>query len=177
MTAQNVIGIEAQRSLTPRSDIVASSTFGQQGLVTVRTPETEVETGVSPLPDNVSDPSAQFSQSLCEEEGNSFVASGRGGLPSSPDDISTGDIIWEDWNILPGLQERRKVPSSAAPRSAAPVNIQLEEGKTAPLHREAILEARSWRVNQQDDIALVTTPAEASFGDSIFRAAACEASA
>ncbi len=73
----------------PTNDITASSQFGINGSVTITTPDLDPNRGLVQLPTTPTDPSNQIDQSCASSSSglpSRFTATGRGGLPSQPDE-------------------------------------------------------------------------------------------
>ncbi|HBL14689.1 MAG TPA: filamentous hemagglutinin [Cyanobacteria bacterium UBA11162] len=124
ITTQNLIGIapltreELQMRLgtddpakldpqkLPSNDITAISQTNPQlsGQVTIQTPEVDPSRGLIDLPGEPVDSTRLIAQG-CSSGGtvagspNRFVVTGRGGLPTRPDDLLTPDIVIEDLGI------------------------------------------------------------------------------
>jgi filamentous hemagglutinin family protein len=85
------------------NDIDASSEFSNPGTVTINTPNVDPSQGLVTLPIgvvNVPNPSASGCTAFIGKEGSSFTVTGRGGLPPSPDDFLSGDVVWSDTRNL-----------------------------------------------------------------------------
>ncbi len=134
---------------TPLSDITASSEVGPQGIVTINTPEVNPASGLFVLPVQVVDASRQIVASGCPAgdgiTGNQFIVTGRGGLPPSPDDILSGDVVWSDTRLqgftASGHPQQRV---SAKPRSH-PAAV-------------AIVPATGWVFNNKGEVTLIASP-------------------
>jgi filamentous hemagglutinin family protein len=83
--------------LLPTNDITASSQFGLSGSVTVNTPDLDPNRGLVQLPTTPTDPSNRIDQSCASSSsgvGSRFTVTGRGGLPSQPDEsLSPSDTL------------------------------------------------------------------------------------
>ncbi|KAM3094410.1 filamentous hemagglutinin N-terminal domain-containing protein [Phormidesmis sp. 146-12] len=137
ITAQSIFGIQPRSFLTPLSDITASSQFGISGVVTIATLNTDPSRGLVALPINLVDPASQIAQG-CRSSGATgrFVVSGRGGLPSTPNDALDSSDLWEDSRVTAQTTETvANLPSSAK-----------------------IVEATSWVKDATGAIVLVTQP-------------------
>ncbi|NET01684.1 MAG: filamentous hemagglutinin N-terminal domain-containing protein [Sphaerospermopsis sp. SIO1G1] len=91
ITTNGLFGIQSQTQPTPRSDITASSEFGLRGEVQITRPDVDPTSGLIELPDSLVNATNQLSKG-CRRGGteNRFTVVGRGGLPSTPDDLLTG---------------------------------------------------------------------------------------
>lgn len=104
ITAQGVYGLRFQPRLTPLSDITASSQFGISGTVVLNTPDVDPNRGLVALPTDLTDPAQQISQNCTpgsKTTASSFVATGRGGIPLSPDEPLEGRAVVTKWVPLP----------------------------------------------------------------------------
>ncbi|MFQ4141947.1 hypothetical protein [Chlorogloeopsis sp. ULAP02] len=91
--------------------------------------------GITELPVNLVDATKQTNQQLCNiSQNSSFIVTGRGGLPETPNATLKPDATWEDWRIL--TDESPKV-----------------------LTMKSIVEAQSWQVDAQGIIHLSAKPA------------------
>jgi large exoprotein involved in heme utilization and adhesion len=102
--AQGVFGIEARSQPTPQSDITASSQFGISGQVIINTPNVDPTQGLVELPTGITDVSRLIDNScvaIAPKNGSEFIVTGRGGLPPSPDDFLSGDVVWSDTRAIP----------------------------------------------------------------------------
>lgn len=87
ITARGIYGLQFRPQLTAFSDITASSEFGISGTVTLNTPDVDPSRGLAQLNGALVDPTQQIDQRCSPKESqrsNSFVSTGRGGLPSTP---------------------------------------------------------------------------------------------
>ncbi|MGI0485435.1 filamentous hemagglutinin N-terminal domain-containing protein [Pantanalinema rosaneae CENA516] len=147
-----LFGIAFRPKLTPMNDITASSQAGTSGTVTLNTLNIDPSRGLVSLPFNLADPSQQVTQG-CSPSGRSsakqgrFVISGRGGLPSSPEDAFTGEQALTDLVAL--------VPPSrnlAGDRSKTPAQ-PMERSQQTPT---AIIEAQGWIYGTDGSLYLVS---------------------
>ena len=106
INANGILGLEFRAQATPLSDITASSKFGQQGEVEINT------SGIDPTPslDNLPEETveAEIAQG-CQVVGGQptleFFALGRGGLPPSPDELFSSEIVIAEWIPLDLAEE------------------------------------------------------------------------
>jgi filamentous hemagglutinin family protein len=83
----------------PTSDITAfseqNSSFGDNVLVT--SPDVDPSRGLVELPETVSDPTQKIAQNPCQQGiGNEFFVTGRGGLPTTPNQTLNSDNVRVD---------------------------------------------------------------------------------
>ena len=84
--AIGVFGTAFRPTLTPRSDITATSALGAtfNGTVAIVTPDIDATAGLVDLPEDTIDPTTEIAQS-CEASGGELIITGQGGLPETPD--------------------------------------------------------------------------------------------
>jgi large exoprotein involved in heme utilization and adhesion len=102
INAQGIFGIQPRQQPTPQSDITASSTGGGiNGVVDINTLEIDPSRGFIDLPTNVVNTSRLVAQSCSAfgKGGSEFTVTGRGGLPDSPDDFLSSDVVWSDTRL------------------------------------------------------------------------------
>lgn len=142
ITTQGLFGLEFREALTPENDITASSELGISGTVNVDNPDVDPNSGLVELPAELVDVSNQIATGCADESENSFVATGRGGLPLTPaDDI--GNQPWSDVRDLSAFME-----SSAT----------ILPSETVSANANAIIvEMNGWRRNAAGQIELVAS--------------------
>ncbi|MDX2244181.1 MAG: filamentous hemagglutinin N-terminal domain-containing protein, partial [Leptolyngbyaceae cyanobacterium bins.302] len=121
ITTQGILGLRFQPRNTPNSDISASSQFGISGTVQINNLGIDPSTGVVELPGDFVDPSQQIATG-CNAQGSSFIATGRGGLPSDPTEHLNHDRPWHDIRNVAKLQpsEQAVTLSPHPPTSPSP---------------------------------------------------------
>ncbi|PZO42439.1 MAG: hypothetical protein DCF19_07590 [Pseudanabaena frigida] len=143
ITTQGVFGLEFRPRLTPLSDITASSDFGVNGTVEINTPGVDPSKGLTNLPVDIGDASKLVTQKcLADRQGSAFVITGRGGIPASPSDVSSGN----------NLQENLGIPSNQLANQTAPL---VSQSRSQNANSDRIVEAQGWRINQSGEVALV----------------------
>ncbi|WP_228061972.1 filamentous hemagglutinin N-terminal domain-containing protein, partial [[Phormidium] sp. LEGE 05292] len=101
INAQAIFGIEYRLAPTPNSDITATGgTPALSGTVQVNTPEVDTSAGLVQLPENFTDISNQIVTGCSIASNNSFVITGRGGLPEDPNQTLRGQTVWRDLRTL-----------------------------------------------------------------------------
>jgi filamentous hemagglutinin family protein len=116
INAQGLFGIQSRPRLTPESDITASSESGVSGVIAINTLNIEPINAFVDLPTNIVNASGLINPSCSAfdgKEGSTFLVTGRGGLPSSPDDFLSSDVVWSDTRLtaLPVSPSPRVTPS------------------------------------------------------------------
>ncbi|MEB3210591.1 MAG: filamentous hemagglutinin N-terminal domain-containing protein, partial [Leptolyngbyaceae bacterium] len=116
ITAQGILGLQFQPTNTPNSDITASSQFGLSGTVTLETPDLDPSSGTIELPADLTDASNQVAAECGTGDDSRFVATGRGGVPPTPEDPISSPI----WTDLRDLSDFMDQPATTSPNLAAP---------------------------------------------------------
>ncbi|MBD2038842.1 S-layer family protein [Leptolyngbya sp. FACHB-321] len=156
VNAFGIFGIQFRPQDTPLSDFTATgANSAQSGTVRLNLDQFDPTSGLVQLPSGLVDSSQLIVQGCPADRGDSFVITGRGGLPPTPDQELDDAAEWQDRSILTVAQQRhesgaRKLPldnSAAAsrPRVVPPNSI------TAP----AIIEATGWQQTATGDVLLV----------------------
>ncbi|GAX40409.1 filamentous hemagglutinin outer membrane protein [Tolypothrix sp. NIES-4075] len=160
ITATGVYGIESRAQPTLQSDITASSTLGVAGVVEINTPDVDPSRGLIALPALVVN-SPELFASECNafigKEGSTFSITGRGGLPPSPDDFLSSDVVWSDTRLTAMTTQRHDLNTSTA--------------KFVGHSPVAIVPATGWIFNNKGEVTLISNAANADRQD--FGAATC----
>jgi filamentous hemagglutinin family protein len=134
----------------PTNNITAISQVNPtlNGQVTTTPPEIDPSRGLSPLPNNVTDPSNQIDPNCSAKAiaNNSFTNVGRGGIPATPKDPLNEQEIATNWVRLNPKDAVPSTPIAATPASPQP--FTSDRGKP-------IVEAQGWRQERNGDIVLV----------------------
>ncbi|MBE9200506.1 MULTISPECIES: S-layer family protein [unclassified Nodularia (in: cyanobacteria)] len=136
---QGLFGITFRDQLTPESDITASSQFGISGTVQINTVGVDPNSGLVELPANVSDPSQQIATGCADNQGSSFVAIGRGGIPQNPSQQVWSDRTWSDVRDL------------STYRTTGNTKAQI------PQSSATLVQATDWHRNHQGQVELIAT--------------------
>ncbi|KAM3095090.1 filamentous hemagglutinin N-terminal domain-containing protein [Phormidesmis sp. 146-35] len=133
ISTQGIFGIQFAPQSTPRSDITASSQFGVNGIVEITTLDTDPSRGTIELPSGLVDSSRSIVQGCPADRGNSFVVTGQGGLPPTPDQSTEDEAGWRDRR---GFAEQTVgQQSSALPHLVLPTILLLKQlvGSNLPM--------------------------------------------
>lgn len=163
VSAPTIYGTAYREQATPASDITATSDLGPafSGSVEINSPEVDPTEGITELPEGLD--SEQQVTAACEKiDANTFVASGRGGLPQGSSQLVTGQSIWNDFRLLQddsvyttkgeGVEQSDVV-------AIAPNTLEM----THP-----VVEAQGWIVNNKGEVVLgVPTPSPISLDQAI----------
>ncbi|BAZ40854.1 filamentous hemagglutinin family outer membrane protein [Calothrix sp. NIES-4101] len=137
INTQGLFGLKFRDQLTLESDITASSQFGINGTVDINNFGVDPNSGLVELPANVTDPSQQIATGCADTSSNSFIATGRGGIPQNPSQELRSDRTWSDTRDI------------SAFRQTQPVQAKI------PTTAENLVQATSWHRNAQGKIELV----------------------
>lgn len=139
INASGIFGTTFRKQPTPESDITATSRLGPQfsGIVQINISDANPSAGLVALPANFTDVSNQIVQACLASRGNSFVATGRGGLPEDPNEILLGSTVWRDLRFR---------------RSGASVPVSVSKATSTPT---SMVEATGWVINSNGKVELV----------------------
>ncbi|MBN4003846.1 filamentous hemagglutinin N-terminal domain-containing protein [Nostoc sp. LPT] len=140
-------------SQLPTSDITAISQTNPSlnGEINLNTPDTDPSRGLIQLPSNLVDASQQIAQG-CTPRGRQnpsrFIATGRGGLPQSPNEPLRGRAVITGWVDLP----------------AQVTHTVTDKLSTASMTKstEPIVEAQGWIADANGNIMLVAQSVQSS---------------
>nr|WP_242040524.1 filamentous hemagglutinin N-terminal domain-containing protein [Coleofasciculus sp. FACHB-1120] len=137
--ASGIFGTTFRSQTTSESDITATSSLGMQfsGSVQINTADVSPSTGLVALPENLTDISDQIAQGCSASRGNSFVVTGRGGLPADPNETLLGSTVWRDLRPRGG---NASVPAPIPKIASA---------------RTPMVEATGWVKNSDGEVELV----------------------
>ncbi|MGA7938078.1 MAG: S-layer family protein, partial [Kovacikia sp.] len=144
--ARGIFGIEYRSQLTPFSDITASSALGPlfSGTVEIRTPDTDPTRGLTQFPSELVDASNRIAAACERSQGNTFVVTGRGGLPEDASQPLRGGSVWSDLRLS-------ALPTQNGPSAVAPVPKSVSQPSVAA----PIVEAQGWVTDANGQITLV----------------------
>ncbi|MBD2208529.1 filamentous hemagglutinin N-terminal domain-containing protein [Nostoc linckia FACHB-104] len=139
ITATSLFGIANQQQGTSGNKITASSEFGVAGTVSINNLDIDPASGLVELPDAPNDPSDRIIASCAATEGNSFIITGRGGLPVDPTATIRDQTLLSDLRDFTTAQNRNQSINSSPPT------------------QEFIIAATSWVINAQGEVELVAS--------------------
>ncbi|MBR8836060.1 MAG: S-layer family protein, partial [Stigonema ocellatum SAG 48.90 = DSM 106950] len=100
LTQQEIDSLRSQSSKPPTQSYIAAYSEKSQNLsgnVTVNSPDTDPSRTIVQLPQTVVDPVNKIAQNPCQQgTGSAFIITGRGGLPSNPNQALTSDNVRVD---------------------------------------------------------------------------------
>ncbi|HEY9301286.1 MAG TPA: S-layer family protein, partial [Phormidium sp.] len=144
INAQGIFGTQFRTAQTSQSDITATGANSElSGTVEINQPEVDANSGLVQLPENLIDISNQIVSGCSVASENSFVITGRGGLPEDPNQTLRGRTVWRDLRAVGemgrwGNGEQTRISQSPVPSAHSP-----------------IIEASGWKTNSFGQIELV----------------------
>ncbi|MGB7441701.1 MAG: S-layer family protein [Coleofasciculaceae cyanobacterium] len=157
INSQAVFGTEFRQELTSESDITATSELGPEfsGTVEIRTPNIDPSQGFVEFPINFIEPTQLIATSCKTAQENTFVVTGRGGLPEAPTETLSGWVVWQDWRDL-----SVDLPSSVSSREVLEERkLNLENHSLSTQNNQSpIVEAQGWIIKGDGNVELVTNP-------------------
>jgi large exoprotein involved in heme utilization and adhesion len=145
ITTQGIFGLEFRPQLTPENDITASSQFGVNGTVEINEFSLDPDTGIVELPAGLADTSDQIAQGCATDGDSSFIATGRGGIPPSPNESLSSDLTWGDTRDLSAFMEQGGTAAKTTPLPTEPSQIS---------------EITGWVINAAGQVELVVVQAQ-----------------
>lgn len=158
ITAQGIFGTQFRDKLTPLSDITATSDLGPQfnGTVQIDIRGIDPNRGLAELPETLADSSHQIAQTCTpQSSNNSFVITGRGGLPPTPREALNAAQGWIDWRVSgsridEGIRDTREIGTiEQVSREQSAV------GNPKSKIQNPLVEATSWVKNADGTVGLV----------------------
>ena len=146
ISTQGLFGPQSRDHLTPLSDITASSEVGVDGSVTIDVLDAEPASSFVELPNTLVDAEEQIVARCTAptNQANSFVVTGRGGLPQDPRQFLQSQSV---------VQDLRETVESAIAETP-----QTLSGTSQEYDSPMLVEAQAWRVNAQGGVELVAIP-------------------
>ncbi|MCC5640126.1 S-layer family protein [Nostoc sp. CHAB 5844] len=148
ITANNIFGFEVGRARPgdTANNIDASSEFGFAGNVTINTPDIDPSRGLVNLPTSLVDASQAIASgcSANAKEGGDFIVTGRGGLPLSPHETLSSDIVWSDTRLTRIASQTNQRVALSTPK------VQLHTSDVL-----ANVPANDWVFNNKGEVTLL----------------------
>ncbi|MBD2569799.1 filamentous hemagglutinin N-terminal domain-containing protein [Anabaena lutea] len=144
-----IFGLELRPQLTPKSDITASSQFGLAGDVQINTPDVDPTSGLIELPGNLVDAESLVGTDICSDKqiakNNSFVITGKGGVPADSDEYISNSPGLVEWATRSKNQERTPLVMRQQER----INNQPQNST-----KSVIQQAQGWIISADGQIIL-----------------------
>lgn len=112
----------------------------------VSTPYVDPTQGLLKLPAGLVN-TPQLIASSCaafDKDGSSFTVTGRSGLPSSPDDFLSGDVVWSDDRAIAITAQQHPAKTPVALSPSKPKAIE-------------IIPATGWVFNGKGEVTLISS--------------------
>ena len=161
INAYSIFGIQPSPQPTSLSDITATGANSALiGTINVTTAGIEPTAGLVELPTDVVDASRMIATGCAASQGNSFVVTGRGGLPPTPEQQLDDDAEWLDRRRLTVAHSTQQ-PTTQTPSS------------THTQHHAPIIEATGWQMTPTGKVILVATTPEPTVHNALPQPVAC----
>jgi large exoprotein involved in heme utilization and adhesion len=148
INTSGLFGIEFRDRNTPLSDITATGASSElSGSVEINVQDVDPAGGLTQLPTDVVDASGAIAQGCRDVQSSSFVVSGRGGLPPTPEQSLGDDPRWRDW----------RTPAVVNRQPNAPEKETLLPSANPPSTKSALMEATGWVMEADGKVILTAT--------------------
>jgi filamentous hemagglutinin family protein len=147
---QGSIGIQVPEDIgsLQTSDITATGATSElNGNVQLTTPDVDPATGLVELPADFVDRSDEMATGCRGVQGSSFVVTGRGGLPPTPQQALGDDPRWRDW----------RTPAVVSRQPNVPANEPLPPSANPPSTKSARVEATGWVFGANGQVILTAS--------------------
>jgi filamentous hemagglutinin family protein len=173
INAYSMFGIQPRFQPTSLSDITATgANFALNGTINVTTAGIDPTSGLVELPTEFVDPSRLIATGCPANEGNSFIITGRGGLPPTPEQELDDDAEWQD--------RRRLTVGKLSPQQPTPHTVrQRRKAEARSTHTQdpksytPIIEATGWQRTPSGEIILVATTPDPTVQHPLKEAVTC----
>jgi filamentous hemagglutinin family protein len=172
INAYSIFGIQPRLQPTPSSDITATgANSALNGTINVTTAGIDPTAGLVELPIEFVDLSRLIATGCPANEGNSFIITGRGGLPPTPEQELDDDAEWQDRRRL---TVRKHSPQQPTPHSRNIDTPNRSADLTAfPKSYTPIIEATGWQRTPSGEIILVATTPDPTVQHPLKEAVTC----
>jgi filamentous hemagglutinin family protein len=153
INTSGLFGIEFRDRNTSLSNITATGASSQlSGTVEINVQDVDPARGLAQLPTEVVDASGAIAQGCRDVQGSSFVVSGRGGLPPTPQQALGDDPRWRDW----------RTPAGVSRQPNTPANGTLEPSANPASTKSALVEATGWVIEPDGKVILTASAPNAT---------------
>jgi filamentous hemagglutinin family protein len=150
INTSGLFGIEFRPQDTPLSDITATgASFELSGTVEINVQDVDPARGLAQLPTDVVDASDAIAQGCRDVQGSSFVVTGRGGLPPTPEQSLGDDPRWRDWRTPAGVSSRQT--------NTPPTNGTLPPSANLRSTKSVLVEATGWVIEPDGKVILTAS--------------------
>ncbi|WP_424102755.1 filamentous hemagglutinin N-terminal domain-containing protein [Moorena producens] len=164
INAKGIFGLEFRDRETPDNDITSTSTLGSSfnGDVILNISQVDPTSGLTELPASPVDAEAILANDLCGFEnnriagGSSFIITGKGGLPPTPENPVINAHRTVGWRRSPRLANTRQpLPQQAKAFGHATRTVIQPQ---PPQEKKVIIEAQGWVTAKDGTIILTAQP-------------------
>ncbi|MBW4627039.1 MAG: filamentous hemagglutinin N-terminal domain-containing protein [Brasilonema octagenarum HA4186-MV1] len=186
INAFSIFGIQPSLVSTPLSEITATgATSALSGTIDVITAGIDPTSGLVALPTDLADQSGLIAQGCPADRGNSFVITGRGGLPPTPEQQLDDDAEWSDRRRLVvdqqvdstgghGLRRERSTERNTQTRRHEESFNSKFKTQNSKLPDTPIIEATGWRITPAGEIFLVADTPDPTVQNRLNQFVACQ---
>jgi large exoprotein involved in heme utilization and adhesion len=161
INAQGIFGTQFRNAPTPLSDITATSELGSEfnGTVELNTPGIDPNRGLINLPTAPVDTQvSQVCQVGVRQNQNSFIITGRGGLPPNPRQVLRSQAVQVDWVTLDaGANNPTGDVQSRGTQRRGSGEQEARIANNVNNKPPGIVEAQGWVVDANGKVVLVAT--------------------
>jgi large exoprotein involved in heme utilization and adhesion len=161
INAQGIFGTQFRDAPTPLSDITATSKLSPEfnGTVQLNTPDIDPNRGLINLPTAPVDTEvSQVCQTGVRQNQNSFIITGRGGLPPNPRQVLRSQAVQVDWVTLDAPANNPTGDVQSRGRQQRESGEQYAQiSNNVNTKTTEIVEAQGWLVDANGKITLVAT--------------------
>jgi large exoprotein involved in heme utilization and adhesion len=148
INTSGLFGIEFRDRNTSLSDITATGVSSElSGTVEINVQDVDPARGLAQLPTEVVDATGAIAQGCRDSQGSSFVVTGRGGLPPTPQQALGDDPRWRDWRTQSGVSRQPNAPG----------NGTLPPSANTASTKSALVEATGWVTLPDGKVILTAT--------------------
>jgi filamentous hemagglutinin family protein len=173
-------GIQPSMTSTPLSDITATgATSALPGTIDVTTATIDPTAGLVALPTDLVDASQLVAQGCPANEGNSFVVTGRGGLPPTPEQQLDDNVRWGDRRrlVVPregdaGMGEHGEGEMQGQEESVTN-SLRISTSLPRRVSNTPMLEATGWQTTPTGEVVLIADTSNPIVQNSLAQAIAC----
>ncbi|MFB8787288.1 MAG: S-layer family protein [Potamolinea sp.] len=168
ITAQGIFGTQYRATPTSLSDITATSDLGPQfnGTVQINIQGVDPDRGLVELPKTLADSSHQITQTCASfARNNSFIITGRGGLPPTPSEALNAIPGWIDWRVSATGEKREQRERETAEPSTRQSLIQNPQSKI----QNPLVEATDFVKDADGTVRLVANPSDGISSDRYYQ--------
>lgn len=148
LSSNSILGLEVNNSLSPNSDINASSEIGIDGTVTINAPDTDINPEQIELNGDLATPSLSKGCLASLSNSSGFIHTARGGLPVHPTTLTSVDNLWQDSELLDDELFKDSIQQTT--------NLRENRSSNLKISRHNLEEAHTWKHSSNGEIKLVS---------------------